>query len=183
MFGQHKLAKFVVKVFILILIFASFWPFVAPGYSTILAAATNLLAGPTMRIEAEGSLLLLYSGAQLQPLTLHSLPFQAGMLLLLALVIATPGPSIKQRLIFAVAAIVLTFALHTGSLVIMSTREPAMRPILVLVASVGFYLFPVVIWAAFIAIFRRKQTKAPAEGTKEKHEGSTLLLGASEQNR
>ena len=109
--------------------------------------------------------------------------FQAGMLLLLALLIATPGPSIKQRLIFTVAAIVLTFALHTGSLVIMSTREPAMRPILVLVASVGFYLFPVIIWAVFLTIFRRKQPRVTTPVPKEKHESSTLLLRASERNR
>ena len=183
MFGQHKLIKFVVKVFILILIFASFWPFVASGYSTILAAATNLMAGPTMRIEAEGSLLLLYSGAQLQPLTLHSLPFQAGMLLLLALLIATPGPSIKQRLTFMVIAFVLSFTVHIGSLIILSTREPAMRPILVLVASVGVYLFPVVIWAVFLTIFRRKQPRVTTPVPKEKHESSTLLLGVSERNR
>lgn len=151
MSGRRKLLIFVVKVFVVILIFSSFWPFVAPGYASLLAAASNGVAPSGISMTAADSLIIIYSEGQLAPASLRSLPFQAGLLLLLALIIATPGLKLRQRLLYVVIGAILTFALHIASVLIMSINVRAIRPLVVLVASVGIDLFPVLIWAALSA--------------------------------
>lgn len=155
MFGQRRILIFVVKVFILILVFSALWPFVAPAYTTLLAAAANGVAPPSIKITTAGSLIVIHSGAQLAAASLQSLPFQAGLLLILALIIATPNLKVRQRLKFVGIAVVLTFALHTASILVMSTNARAIRPLVVLIASVGIDLFPVLIWAALSAKYWR----------------------------
>lgn len=150
MSGRRKLLIFVVKVFVVILIFSSFWPFVASGYASLLAAASNGVAPSGISMTAADSLIIIYSEGQ-TPTLLRSLPFQAGLLLLLALIIATPGLKLRQRLLYVVIGAILTFALHIASVLIMSINVRAMRPLVVLFASVGIDLFPVLIWAALSA--------------------------------
>ena len=151
MFSRRRLLVFVVKVFILILIFSSFWSFIAPGYASLLAAASNGVAPSSIKITASDSLINIYSGVQLAPVSLRSLPFQAGLVMVLALIIATPGLNVRQRLKYVVIAAILTFALHIASLFIMSVNARAMRPLVVLCASVGIDLFPLLIWVALSA--------------------------------
>ena len=151
MFGQHRLLFFVVKVFALILIFSSFWPFVAPGYTRLLVAASNGVAPSNINMAAVDSSIIIHVEGQWTPASLRSLPFQAGLLLVLALVIATPGLKVRQRLKCLVAAAIVTFGLHVASVLIMSTQAQAMRPLVVLFASVGIDLFPVLVWAAVSA--------------------------------
>ena len=150
MSGRRKLLIFVVKVFVLILIFSSFWSFVAPGYTSLLVAASNGVAPSSISMTAVDSSIVIHSVGQ-TPAALRSLPFQAGLLLLLALIIATPGLKVRQRLQYIVIGAILTFALHIASVIIMSVNVRAMRPLVVLFASVGIDLFPVLIWAALSA--------------------------------
>lgn len=151
MSGRRRLLIFVVKVFVIILIFSSFWPFVAPGYTSLLVAATNGVAPSSISLMATDSTIIIHSEVQPASVSLHSLPLQAGLLLLLALIIATPGLKLRQRLKYIVIGAILTFALHIVSLLIMSSNVRAMRPLVVLFASVGIDLFPVLIWAALSA--------------------------------
>jgi len=151
MSGQRKLLIFVVKVFVLILIFSSFWPFIAPGYTSLLVAVSNGVAPSSISMTAIDSLITIESTEEPIAVSLRSLPFQAGLLLLLALIIATPGLKLRQRLKYIVIGAILTFALHVVSLLIMSSNVRAMRPLVVLFASVGIDLFPVLIWAALSA--------------------------------
>jgi len=149
MSGQRRLLFFVVKVFILILIFSSFWPFVAPSYTSLLVAASNPVAPSTITMTADQSSIIIQAAGQ--EMSIHTLPFQAGLILLLALIIATPGLKVRQRLKCIVAAAILMFALHVVSVRIMSSQGLAMRPLVVLFASVGIDLFPVLIWTALTA--------------------------------
>ena len=151
MSGRRRLLIFVVIVFVLILIFSSFWPFVAPSYASLLATASNAVAPANINITSADSLIIIHSEEQLSPTPLRSLPFQAGLLLLLALIIATPGLKVRQRLQYVFIGAVFTFALHIASVLIMSINVRAMRPLVVLFASVGIDLFPVLIWAALSA--------------------------------
>ena len=151
MSGQRMLLIFVAKVFIVVLIFSSFWPFIAPGYASLLAAASNAVTPSSIEITALDSSINIHSGAQLAPVSIRSLPFQAGLVIVLALIIATPGLKVRQRLKYVVVAAILTFGLHIASLLIMSVNARAMRPLVVLCASVGIDLFPVLIWAALSA--------------------------------
>ena len=149
MSGQRRLLFFVVKVFILVLIFSSFWPFVAPGYTSLLVATSNPLAPSTITMTADHSSIIFHSAGQ--EASLGTLPFQAGLILLLALIIATPGLKVRQRLKFIVAAAIVMFVIHVASVRIMCSYGLAMRPLVVLFASVGIDLFPLLIWIALSA--------------------------------
>ncbi len=151
MSGQRKLLIFVVKVFVLILIFSSFWPFVAPGYASVLAAASNAVAPANIKIMSAGGLIIVNYGAQLEQAGLRTLPFQAGLLLLLSLIIATPGLKVGRRVLYIGIGALLTFALHIASVLVWCTNVSTMRPFWVLFVVVGIDLFPVLIWAAVSA--------------------------------
>lgn len=164
MSGRRKLIIFIVKVLVLILIFSSFWSFVAPGYTSLLVAATNAVAPSSIRMAADDSVVVIFSVGQ-APAALHSLPFQAGLLLLLALILATTGIKLKQRLLYIVVGAVLTFVIHIISVLIMTINVRNMRPLVVLFASVGIDLFPVLIWAVLSAKYwwpSREVSKQPS---------------------
>ena len=167
MFGRRSLLIFVVKVFILILVFSSFWPFVAPGYASLLVTAANGLAPSNINFTSVGSEINIYSGAQLTPFSLQSLIFQAGQPILIALILATPGLGMKKWLKFIIVGIILTFGIHIASILILSINVKSMRPLMVLFASVGIDLFPVLIWVGLTARYwwpgRTKTT--PQQGT------------------
>jgi len=165
MFGRRSLLLFVIKVFVLILVFSSFWPFVAPGYATLLSAAANGLAPSSINFVAVESEINIYSGAQLTPFSLQSLIFQAGQPILMALILATPGLGVKKWLKYIIVGVVLTFGIHIASILILSINIRSIRPLVVLFASVGIDLFPVLIWVGLTARYwwpgRTKVTPQP----------------------
>lgn len=150
MSGIRKLIIFIVKVLVLILILSVLWYFLAPGYTSLLVSATDALAPSSIIMWASDSSIIIRAVGQ-APAAIHSLPFQAGLLLLLALIIATPGIKVRQRLIYIVIGAVLTFVLHIVSVLIMTINVRNIRPLVVLFASVGIDLFPILIWAVLSA--------------------------------
>jgi hypothetical protein len=78
----------------------------------------------------------------------HTLTFQAGIVLLFALITATPGPKIFLRLKYLIIASVVVFFLHVTSFLLLSFygTTTVLLPLIVLFASVGVDLFPVLIW-------------------------------------
>ena len=151
MSGQRRLLIFVVKVFVLILIFSSFWPFVAPGYANLLATASNGISPSSISITAVDSNIVIQHQMAPEPLSLRSLPFQAGLLLLLALIIATPGIRLRQRLLYLAIGAIVSFALHIASILVIGLNVRALRPLIVLFASIGIDLFPILVWIALSA--------------------------------
>jgi len=159
---RRRLLIFVATVFGLILVFSIGWLFIAPGYASLLAAATDKISPSSISLTATGSSIVLQSETQQASISLNSLPLQAGLILLVTLIIATPGLRVKQRLYYVAIGAVLTFVLHVISILIMSTNVRALRPLIVLFASVGIDLFPVLIWAGLSARYWWPGRETPA---------------------
>jgi hypothetical protein len=150
-FDHHRLLMFVGKAFISILIFSSFWWFVAPSYTSLLAAASDSMAPSTTVMKAVDNTITIQIQGQASSATMHTLPYQTGLLLLLGLIVATPRLKPRQRLEYAAVGAVATFALHVVTVLAVSGRMQSMSPLLFLFVSLGVDLFPILIWAALSA--------------------------------
>ncbi|RLC93492.1 MAG: hypothetical protein DRI39_05570 [Chloroflexi bacterium] len=151
MSGPHRLLWFVVRVFILILVSASFWRFVAPSYTSLLAAVSDGMAPPATVMTAVDNTISVHIQGQAASATIDTMPFQAGLLLLVALIMATPGLRLKQRLAYAVLGSIIAFAVHVLSVLTVSSHMGTMSPMLFLFVSLGVDLFPILIWATLSA--------------------------------
>jgi len=151
MFAQRRLLAFVVLVLVMILVLAPAWFFLAPGYTDLLAGAGNALAPSGITMRAVGNSIVVQSAEQSTPITIASLAFQAGLFLVLILVLATPGLGVRRRLAYVAAAAALTFGLHVVGVLTMGIRTRALRPVIVLVGSVGIDAVPILIWGILCA--------------------------------
>ncbi|MFC1958449.1 hypothetical protein ACFLV6_00795 [Chloroflexota bacterium] len=162
--STRKILVFLAKVFLLILLFSILLPFIDEGYADLLSAASDVLAPSNIRITALDNIILINFRADLRPLALYSLPLQGGLVLITSLVMATPGLTVIQRVMCTVAAVVLTFALHVVTLVViglgMNLSRWALRPLAILFLSIGIDLFPVLIWTALSAKYWWPGSKA-----------------------
>ena len=67
MLNQHKVTRFLINVFALILLFSVIWYFIYPAYTSLLATTTDALT-PNLKAGSEDSIILLYTGAQMAPM-------------------------------------------------------------------------------------------------------------------
>ena len=159
--ARRRLLAFVITVLVLIVLLAPAWPFLAPGYTRLLVAVSNGVASSSITMAAvDNSIIISHAAAEVAPISVGSLPFQAGLFLVVILIIATPGLGVRRRLGYALAAVVLTFGLHVVGVLFMSTRTRALRPAITLFASIGIDLFPILIWGVLCARYWRPAGEA-----------------------
>lgn len=151
MLAQRRLLAFVVRVLVMVVLLAPAWPFLAPGYTRLLVAACSVIASSSITMRAVDSSIIISSVEQGAPISIASLPFQAGLFLVVILIIATPGLKIWKRLKYTVAAAVLTFGIHIIVVLGMGIQTRALRPVIVFLGSIGADLFPILIWAILCA--------------------------------
>ena len=151
MFDQRRALIFIAKAFLIILVFSAVWPFIIDSYASWLASATDVVAPSSIKIIADEGLIFTYFKDDSSPLILYSLPFQGGFLLVIALIIATPGIKIISRLISMFLSAIIIFALQIVTLLVVSLNRWAVAPVAVLFLSIGIDLFPVLIWLALSA--------------------------------
>lgn len=151
MLAQRRLLAFVVRVLVMVVLLAPAWPFLSPGYTRLLVAACNVVAPSSITMRAVDSSIIIFSVEQGASISISSLPFQAGLFLVVILIIATPGLKIWKRLKYTVAAIFLTFGIHIVVVLGMGIQARALRPVIVLLGSIGADLFPILIWAILCA--------------------------------
>lgn len=159
MSSRRNLVIFLVKVFVLIIIMSSFWPFLTPSYDNALVGAANKVAPSSMTFRAEDSSIIIRSDHDSMTVTfpVQGLAFQYGLVVLIALIGATPGLRIRQRLKFIGAALIIMFALHVVALLVMGQVAQSISPehspkgsspLEILFISIGFDLFPILVWVA-----------------------------------
>lgn len=157
MSSRRKLLSFVVKVVIVIVIMAPIWVMVVPGYNHALAVSADKVTPSSIGFRTEDNSILIDSqqGETGVTLTVHGLSLQYGLVVLLALIIATPGLKIRKRLKFIIIALVAMFIIHVIGMVVIgilarsiSPEHPSVagNPLYILIASIGFDLFPILVW-------------------------------------
>jgi hypothetical protein len=162
MSGRRKLLIFVGKTLLFIVVLSIIWLFLAQAYTRLLVAVANWVAPSQITLAAEQSSVIIHNQA-VGTTAVDSLPFQGGLVMLLALILATPGLKLKWRLVYLVAGAAITFVIHIIGIVIIAINARETRPLIVLFASVGVDLFPVLIWAALSARYWWPGLQSPAQ--------------------
>lgn len=157
--SSRNVLIFVVKVFVLIIIMSSFWPFLTPSYNHALVGVANNVVPSGVTLTAEDSSIIIRCEHDFMTTTLpvHGLFLQYGLVVLIALIGATPGLRLRQRLKFIAAALIIMFAIHVVAMLVVSEVAQSMTPehpgkggspLEVFFISIGFDLFPILIWVA-----------------------------------
>lgn len=152
MFGHNKLTLFAVKAVVSIIGLAVLWPFVAPVYNKLIITVINWLqtANYTFAVNAGG--IYLYSPNSEPVIGIHGTALHFGLILLMALIIATPGPNIIHRLKNIGTGIMVMLAIHVATLSLLaklaqsSTGISGLTMPVVLITTIGLNVLPVLVW-------------------------------------
>jgi hypothetical protein len=153
MYGRHRLLFFFLEVTGLILLLAALFPYIAGPYASSVARLADITTPSSIIIQAQEDTFLIFLKGYPLPSSLHALPFFGGFILLLALVLFTPGIPVKKRPVYLVVALSCSIAIQVVSLAAIgliayfNAERWLGRSIATLFLSIGIDLFPVLIWA------------------------------------
>ena len=159
MSSRRNVLIFIGKVLVFIIIMSSFWPFLTPSYNHALVGVANKVVPSDVTLMAEDSSIIIRYERDSMTATLpvHGLFLQYGLVVLIALIGATPGLKLRQRLKFIAAALIIMFGIHVVSMLVISevTQSISLEhpskggsPLEILFVSIGFDLFPILVWVA-----------------------------------
>jgi len=149
--GLRRLSIFVLKAFLVLLVFSSFWTFVAPGYAGVLARVSDVLAMPDIKLTATDTTINIRMVKGTASASIYTMPLQGGLLLLLSLILTTPGLGWVRRAKYVLLGGACCFVIHVVTVLVMSGEMLALDPLVVLFASVGIDFFPIAIWLVLSA--------------------------------
>ncbi len=154
---RGKLLRFVGIAIGLIIVIATVWNFIAPAYNSLLVRITDRLTLTDITLAEDNSTILftvLIGGA---PFTawIYSTGLHYGLILIVALIGATPGLKLTERISYVVIALVIMMVIHMVSILIMAKlMQPTgagppllhRNPVIILFFEIGSALFPASVW-------------------------------------
>ncbi len=162
MFAKRKLIVFLSTVAFLIIVLAVVWSqLMVPEYNRVLAATTESIdfSGVTFANEGDSITIQSMHGSNLIVLEIDGLSIQYGLVILLALIMATPKLRIYKRSKLIGLAFTSMFVLHILALLVMgrlaqtiTPDHPSIsdNPAYVFFISMGVDLFPILIGTALL---------------------------------
>lgn len=152
---SNRLLVFLVKAIALVILIGVVWSYISPAYSRLLVGVGNRIAPSDVTLQIEQRTIYFYheTPAGTDKGWILSWSLQFGLVLVMALIGATPGVRWSQRVKFLAVAVVLLFVIHVMAVWIMARlmlSSPVMdkNPLFNLLVTVGCDLFPVAIWGA-----------------------------------
>ena len=132
------------------------WYFIAPAYNTILANVSEKLLPSQSALALDQGTIYIYPPSATEPAGgIYASALHYGLVLVIALILATPRLKLLRRFEFIAIALSAIFFIHTLSIVLFArdilsgANTPLeQNPVIILFAIVGSDLFPVLIWAA-----------------------------------
>jgi hypothetical protein len=157
MFKPEKLTGFAARALGAILIFSFACMLAGPYYNRLLVAAANFITPLNFSLDKLNGDIYFYSSAGVPLGGIHGTARHFGMVLLLALLVATPGFKSLKRLREIGIGLVIMPVLHTGTLALIAglaqmsagTSSNVTNMPTVLISSIGLNLIPVLVWAGF----------------------------------
>lgn len=166
MLRSHSLTSFAIKAVGAVIGLALVWSFIAPYYNRLLVAASNGLGLAPFHLSSQGGDIY-FSTAGGQPVTgIHGAALNFGLILLLALLIATPGLRLVHRLRNIGIGLAVIFAVQLATLAALgglvqagagASSASLLSVPVVLLCTIGFNLFPALIWLGLC----RRQARRP----------------------
>ncbi len=128
------------------------WTFIAPYYDGILVRAADWLVTPYRLVSGAGDIYY-YSPAGMPVTGIHSAALHFSLILLLSLLIATPGLRIISRLRNIGIGLTVMFVFHLVTLVLLpeliksgGVSSPSLNLPVVLLSTIGLNLVPALVW-------------------------------------
>jgi len=130
------------------------WYFITPAYNRLLLAVVDKITSPELTLLLKQDTIYIHIQNVSNPIAgIHVSALHYGLLVVVSLVLATPGLRIYKRLKSIVIALLSIFAVHlisvalfTQSVLSSSHSSMEQNPLIVLFAIIGADLFPILIW-------------------------------------
>ncbi len=178
--GGVKPLSFIGKTAVFLIAASGMWYFIAPLYNAMLAAVSERLIYPAVKLAVERGTIYIYPAQATQAVGgIYASALHYGLIVVVVLIAATPGLTLPRRLRFMGFAIVGIFAIHLASInifvraAIKNGTSLQENPWVTLVLIVGSDLFPVLLWGIIFLQHglngsRRPPQIRPAAGRKLK---------------
>ncbi len=170
MFLSGRLLPFIGKAIVFLIALSVVWYFIAPAYNSLLAVSVErLIPAPAALTVQQGTIYIHPQGDAESVGGIYASALHYGLLLVVALIAATPGLKLVRRLKFFGIAVITLYIIHVVTIVpfaraALSSQTPSTSqdPLLILLAVIGSDLFPVLIWALVsYKYFRDKPKGSP----------------------
>lgn len=181
-----RFMPFIGKAIAFLIAISLAWYFIAPAYNTILATVSEKLLPSQSALALDRGTIYIYPPAGTEPAGgIYASALHYGLVLVIALILATPRLKLLRRFAFIAIALGAIFSIHTVSIVLFARNILSgayapleQNPLIILFAIVGSDLFPVLIWAvlSFKYFFPKPKRShmASAPLTAKKQESSKL---------
>ncbi len=155
--GGIKPLTFIGRTAVFLIVASGMWYFIAPLYNVMLAAVSEILMYPTVKLAVERGTIYIYPAQATQAAGgIYASALHYGLIVVVVLIAATPGLTLPRRLRFMGFAIGSIFVIHLASIdifvraAIKTGASGPENPWVTLVAIVGSDLFPVLLWGIIL---------------------------------
>jgi len=153
---QSSLLFFIGKAVLFLIAIAIVWHFISPAYNDLLAGTANLLHPAHTKIVSYGQdTIRVTFPPSSHAYEIYGLDLQYGLLIVLALIAATPGLRLMKRFKFVLIAFIIMFLIHVVSILVFakvaySAKSSTINsnPYVVFFCIIGPDLFPALVWMA-----------------------------------
>ena len=159
--GRGRLLRFAGIALAVLIVIALLWQFIAPAYNQLLVWTSSGLVPHEATLAAEGRDIIVdveMQGPEIWATasgTIEGSALHYGLILLLALIAATPGLKLSRRAKFGAVALLAMFLIHVIAILVATTFMVsnvesggylASNPFMILFLTIGCDLFPLLIW-------------------------------------
>jgi len=176
---RGKFFTFIMKAIGFLIVISVAWYFITPAYNRLLLAAADMIVSPALILSLEQDTIYIYIQNISDPIGgIYILALHYGLIVVVSLILATPGLRIYQRLKSIAIALVAIFIVHLISVVLfaqtaLSGAGASMEhnPLIVFFAIIGADLFPILIWGVLSYKYFLARPGKPAARYKTKAGG------------
>lgn len=154
---RGKLLPFLGIAIGFIIVISIIWHFIAPVYNHLLVGVADRLT-LTQVVLGEDNNIYLTTLSRGVPFTawIHSSYLHYGLILVIALIAATPGLKLSQRFSSILVALIVLFVIHIVTILIMAKLMQSTggavpllyrNPAIIFLLPIGGSLFPLLVWA------------------------------------
>ena len=175
---RGRLSVFIGKVIGFLIVISVVWYFITPAYNRLLVAVVDKVTSSELTLLLKQDTIYIYLQNASNPTAgIFVSALHYGLLIVVSLILATPGLRIYKRLRSIVIAFLAIFAIHIISVALfaqtaLSSTDGSIEqnPLIALFAIIGADLFPILIWGvlSYKNFITRTEKSPPHDKTRAK---------------
>ena len=150
---RGKFSTFIGKAIGFLIVISVAWYFITPAYNRLLLAIVDKIVPPELTLLLKQDTVYIYLQNVSNPIGgIYVSALHYGLVVVVSLILATPGLRIYKRLRSMAIALLAIFAVHLISIALFAhnalsgAASMEQNPLIVLFAIIGADLFPILIW-------------------------------------